>query len=1005
MRCSLASKMTGKTLKLCGRHLTWLRLKHLRGLCTRTTRKFSAREARQTFVEYFVKDHKHQFVPSSSVVPATADKSVLFTNAGMNQFKGVFLGMVEPSSPLYDLQRAANYQKCIRVGGKHNDLDDVGKDLSHHTFFEMLGNWSFGNYFKKEACAMAWELLTKVYQLPKERLYVTYFAGDHTLGLQPDEECRHVWLDLGVPQAHILPFGMKENFWEMGNVGPCGPCTEIHIDLAEHSFASSPPVHRVNAGHSDMVELWNLVFMEFNRDADGQLHSLPKKHVDTGMGLERLTAVLQNVKSNYDTDLFSPLITALQKKARVNPYSGLVGSDCFVDIAYRTAVDHARMFTMAISDGVLPEHADAGNKLRRIIRKASHAVIWHLKCDRGTLALLAEDVQRLLGDVYPGINIEMVKNVVNAEEDRYLHQMSKAEAALNDVKSANVLPGHIAWELYVQHGLQKDLITDLAAERGLSVDWEQFARLFKQFQEKSASGRTREEFSPFHYLSDHAEHLRKLGVVPTDTESIYYYTSTNGVYEFPSLKTTVKAIFCNGQGVTSAREGEDCLVVTNATNFYFESGGQVSDTGCIKTKSGEVTVHDVKNCSGFVFHKGVVTAGLIHQDDDAEMWIDKQHRLQCMIHHTAAHCLNAALRTVIDSTEQRSSLVDSEHLRFDFICKKNLTNEQVAKIQEICRDAIQANCIVARRTMSLENALALPELVKVPNETYPKTVSVIRIGNEDDIFSQELCCGTHVSSLSDLEEIVVTSHRSVGTMVRSICAVAGPLAAALRFQDEHIQKQMRELAEEVEALNRISLDDYATMAACKRKLTEVRKLVAARGISLLLQRKAEAELLKLERHVDSIIRKYNRDFGEPKVMDLLNRALENWKHTNFVVACFDFCIDGNLVSKLAYKNCSSKPYFIAVFINADQLRIDCAVPKEFLTSEFQAEAWVKAVGPYVTLPNFVSSKAETTKTYCYARASFPPDLDLKSVEQAAANFAKSHCVGKLSKKTSDVQLL
>ncbi|KAH7979403.1 hypothetical protein HPB49_009347 [Dermacentor silvarum] len=543
----------------------------------------------------------------------------------------------------------------------------------------------------------------------------------------------------------------------MGNVGPCGPCTEIHIDLAEHSFASSPPVHRVNAGHSDMVELWNLVFMEFNR-----------------------------------------------------------------------------------------------NKLRRIIRKASHAVIWHLKCDRGTLALLAEDVQRLLGDVYPGINIELVKDIVNAEEDRYLHHMSKAEAALNDVKSANVMPGHIAWELYVQHGLQKDLITDLAAERGLSVDWEQFARLFKQFQ------------------------------------------------------------------------------------------------------SGEVAVHDVKNCSGFVFHKGVVTAGLIHQDDDAEMWINK----------------------------------------------KKLTNEQVAKIQEICRDAIQADCIVARRTMPLENALALPELVKVTNEhvSYHKEV----------VFFLCYKCGLyvtrrHVSSLSDLGEIVVTSHRSVGTMVRSICAVAGPLAAALRFQDEHIQKQMRELAEEVEALNRISLDDYVTMAACKRKLTEVRKLVAARGISLLLQRQAETELLKLERHVDSIIRKYNRNFGEPKVMDLLNRALENWKHTNFVVACFDFCIDGNLVSKLAYKNCSSKPYFIAVFINADQLRIDCAVPKEFLTSEFQAEAWVKAVGPYITLPNFVSSKAQTAKTYCHVRASFQPDLDLKSVEQAAVNFAKSHCAGKLSKKT-DVQL-
>lgn len=977
----------------------------MRWLCTRPTKKFSAREARQVFVDFFVDGHGHQFIPSSSVMPPFADKSLLFTNSGMNQFKGVFLGTVEPSSPLYGLQRAANYQKCIRVGGKHNDLDEVGKDLSHHTFFEMLGNWSFGDYFKKEACTMAWELLTNVYQLPKERLYVTYFAGDPSSGLQPDEECRHVWLEIGVPQEHILPFGMKENFWEMGSIGPCGPCTEIHIDLAESSCPLSSPVHRVNAGHSDLVELWNLVFMEFNRGADGQLHSLPKKHVDTGMGLERLAAVLQNVKSNYDTDLFSPLITALQKKARVNPYSGLVGSDCFVDTAYRTAVDHARMFTVAISDGVLPEHADAGNKLRRIIRKASHAVIWHLKCDRGTLALLAEDVQHLLGDVYPGINIELVKNIVNAEEDKYLHQMSKAEATLKKVKTPNVLPGRTAWELYVQHGLQKDLITDLAAKRGLSIDWEQFEQLFREFQEKSASGHINEEVNLFHNLPDHVEHLRNMGVALTSTERIYFYTSRHGVYDFPSLKTTVEAVFSNGQSVTSARQGEHCLVVTNATNFYFENGGQVSDTGYIKTKSGEVIIHDVRNCSGFVFHKGMVTTGVIHPKDEAEMGIDKQRRLQCMMHHTATHCLNAALRTVLESTEQRSSLVDSEHLRFDFICKKNLTNEQIEKIQDICRDAIQAGCTVERRNMPLENALNLPDLVKVPNEVYPQSVSVIRIRNEDDIFSQELCCGTHVSSLSDLGEIVVTSHQSVGTMVRSIHAVAGPLAAVVRSRDEQVQRQMCELVEEVEALNRTSLDDYVMMAACKRKLAEVRKLAAARGVSLLLQRKAETELFKLERQIDSIIRKYNQNFGATKVLSMLDRALENWKHNDFVVACFwDSCMDGNLVSKLAFKKCSYKPYFVAVCTNPDQLRIDCAVPKEFLTSTFQAEAWVKAVGPYVTLYKLMSSRVNTTETYCYARASFGPDMDFKSLEQAAVNFAKCHCAGKSSEKTSDVLL-
>lgn len=974
----------------------------MRGLCTRPTKKLSAREARQAFVDYFVRDHAHQFVPSSSVVPSAADRSVLFTNAGMNQFKGVFLGTVEPSSPFYNLQRAANYQKCIRVGGKHNDLDDVGKDVTHHTFFEMLGSWSFGDYFKKEACAMAWELLTEVYHLPKERLYVTYFAGDPALGLQPDEECRQVWLDLGVPQTHLLPFGMQENFWEMDDVGPCGPCTEIHIDLAEPNSASSAAVHRVNAGYSDMVELWNLVFIEFHRDANSHLRALPKKHVDTGMGLERLAAVLQNVKSNYDTDLFLPLIEALQKKAKVNPYSGLVGSNCSVDVAYRTAVDHARMFTVAISDGVLPEHADAGNKLRRIIRKASHAVIWHLKCDRGTLALLVDDVNSLLGDVYPGINVDLVKNVVNSEEDKYLWQMSKAEAALNEVKPTNVISGHTAWEMYSQYGIQKDLIADLATERGMSVDWELFSQLFKEFQEKSASGQARHVERSLHELSGHVEHLRELGIVPTDTQGIYSYMSRDGNYEFPSLKATVKSVFCNGQNVAIVRLGEQCLIVTDATNFYFESGGQVSDTGCIKTKDGEITVQNVKECGGFVFHEGTVTAGSVHRNDVVEMCIDKQHRTQCMIHHTATHCLNAALRKVLGSTEQKSSLVDRDHLRFDFIAEKNLTNEQIEKVQDICHEVIQAGCTVTRRLMLQTDALALPKLVKVPNETYPSTVSVISIGSDDDPFSRELCCGTHVSSLSDLGDIVVTSHRSFGTTVRSVCAVAGSLAVAVRSQDEGIQRQMRELAEEIDTLAHMPLDNYIRMAACKKRVTALRKIAATHETSLLLKRKAESELLKLERCIDSIIRKYNRSFGEARILGHLNEALENWESSSFVIACLDFCADGNLVSKLAYKKCKPKPYFVAVYTHPDELRIDCAVPQEFLTTTFQAKAWVKAVGPYVMLRRFLSSKSHTTETYCNVKASFE-DLNIKAVEEAAVNFAKAHC-GQVSEKQSNVHL-
>lgn len=993
--------MTGKALALCGTRLTWLKFKALRGFCTRPTRRFTGRETRQTFVDYFIKDHGHQFVPSSSVVPSSADKSILFTNAGMNQFKKVFLGTLEPSSPFCNLQRAANFQKCIRVGGKHNDLDDVGSDLSHHTFFEMLGSWSFGDYFKKEACEMAWDLLTTVYHLPKERLYVTYFAGDSALGLQPDEECRQVWLDLGVPQTHVLPYGTRDNFWEMGDVGPCGPCTEIHIDLADHDSASSPAAHRVNAGCSDMVELWNLVFMEFNRDIDGHLHALPSKHVDTGMGLERLVAVLQGVNSNYDTDLFSPLIEALQQKAKVNPYSGSVGNSCPVDVAYRIAADHARMFTVAISDGVLPDHVDAGNKLRRIIRKASHAVIWHLNCERGTLAQLAENVHSLLGDVYPGIDVQLVQDVVNSEEDKYLLQMSKAEALLNEAKPAKAISGHLAYEMYVQYGLQKELIADLAAKRGLSVDWKEFAGLFKEFQEKSATGSSKQPKSPLLRLSDKAELLRKLHVVPTDTSSIYLYTSHNGNYEFPPLGATVKAIFCDDQNIASAKQGEECLIVTDATNFYFESGGQVSDIGHLKTEICEVNIEHVADCGGFVFHKGVVTAGTIHRNDVAEMCIDKQHRVQCMIHHTATHCLNAALRTVLGSTEQRSSLVDSKHLRFDFVSKTNLTSEQVEKVQNICHDMIQAGCSVTRMTMPQADALALPKLMKVPNEIYPSTVSVINIGNDSDPISRELCCGTHVSSLSELGEVVVTSHQSVGTMVRSVCAVAGPLAAAVRSKDELVQGQMSELAQEVAALAHIPLEDYVSMAACKRKLTAIRKVTTRREVSLLLQRKADTELLKLERQIDSVIRKYNRAFGEPRVLSELNAALEKWNESIFIVACLDLCTDGVLVSKLASKKCRPKPYFVLVRTHPDQLQVDCTIPQELLTNTFQADAWVKSIGPYVTIQSLSSTKSQTTKTYCNMKASFTY-LNLEAIKKAAVSFAEAHCGGPIDEKESSV---
>ncbi|KAG0412580.1 hypothetical protein HPB47_010270, partial [Ixodes persulcatus] len=857
--------------------LTWQRLRSIRLCSSEAHRKLSGRKVRQLFLDYFTKDHGHQFIPSSSVVPSS-DKSILFTNAGMNQFKSVFLGAMDANSPFENLKRAANYQKCIRVGGKHNDLEDVGKDLNHHTFFEMLGNWSFGDYFKKEAFAMAWELLTEVYRLPKERLYVTYFAGDKEAGLLPDEECRQAWLELGLPPTHVLPFGMKDNFWEMGNMGPCGPSTEIHIDLAEGGGPLKPAALRVNAGSGDLVELWNLVFI------------------------------------------------AVQQSARVAPYRGLVGPDASVDVAYRIVVDHARMFTVAISDGVLPEHFDAGNKLRRVIRKASHAAIKHLKCDRGVLASLADSVYTVLGEFYPNLDLKLVKNIVNLEEDRYLSQMSKAEAALRDAKPSKEISGKLAWDMYVQYGLQKELIADMAADRGLSVNWGEFFELFKEFQEKSEAGKARSAVE-VEGLTRQIMQLRKAGFVPTDTDGIYNYTSCDGNYNFPNLRTLVKAIFKNGKEVDTVNLGEDCLIVTSSTNFYFESGGQVSDKGTITTKDGEFCVQSVKSQGGFVFHRGVVSRGAVSKEDAAEMCIDKQHRTQCMLHHTATHCLNMALRAVLGSTEQRSSLVDSRHLRFDFLSKKGLTTDQIQRVQDCCNAMIKENHDVQRVILPKLEALELPQLVTVANEEYPTSVSVITIGKNDNIVSRELCCGTHVSSLSDLGEFVLTSHRSVGSMVRSVCAVAGPLAVDVNSRDQHVAEQIQLLAQEIAALMKLPPDDYVSMASCREKLHEIRRFIVDNTVSLLLQRTAEEKLEKLKRQIDSIIRKYNHTFGEQRVLDELNTAVKQWEGEPFQVVCLRQCTDGTLVTKLARKLDQHKPSFIAVRTSPERFQVDCYVPE------------------------------------------------------------------------------
>ena len=461
------------------------------------TNPVSVNAVRKSFIDFF-KTKQHLYVHSSPVIPHD-DPTLLFANAGMNQFKPLFLGTVDVNSEMSKYVRVANTQKCIRAGGKHNDLDDVGKDVYHHTFFEMLGNWSFGDYFKKEICEWAWEYLTKVCGIDKDRLYVTYFGGDSQSGLSPDTECKEMWMALGVPESRILPGSMKDNFWEMGDTGPCGPCSEIHYDRIGGRDASS----LVNMDDPNVLEIWNLVFIQYNRDSDGVLNHLSKKHIDCGMGLERLVSVLQNVTSNYDTDIFKPLINAIETEAAksgIHPYTGKIGAEDkdFIDMAYRVVADHLRTLTIAMADGGHPSNTGRGYVLRRILRRAVRYSTEILHFKPTVLAGLVDVVVESLGDAFPELkkNPEGTKHIVNAEEALFLRTLARGrrllEREMTKVRESggNVLGGPVMWRMYDTYGFPPDLSSLIAAEHGCNVDMPGYEEAKKKAQEASQAANT-----------------------------------------------------------------------------------------------------------------------------------------------------------------------------------------------------------------------------------------------------------------------------------------------------------------------------------------------------------------------------------------------------------------------------------------------------------------------------------------------------------------------------------
>ncbi|KAL7639225.1 UNVERIFIED_CONTAM: hypothetical protein RMT77_010759 [Armadillidium vulgare] len=769
-------------------------------------------EVRNTFLNYFKEKLDHTYVHSSPTIPLD-DPTLLFTNAGMNQFKPIFLGSVDPSSPLAKLRRAVNSQKCIRAGGKHNDLDDVGKDLYHHTFFEMLGNWSFGDYFKKEICSWAWELLTNIFKLPKDRLYVTYFGGSHEQGLEPDEECKQIWIDLGVSPEKIIPGNMKDNFWEMGDTGPCGPCSEIHFDRIGNRNASN----LVNQDDPNVLEIWNLVFIQFNRENDGSLKSLPKKHIDCGLGLERLVSILQNKYSNYDTDLFTPLFNAIQNKTGIRPYTGKVGDEDIdgIDMAYRVVADHARTLTIALSDGGLPDNTGRGYVLRRILRRGVRFAAEKLKAKPSIFASLIDDVVITLKDIFPEVSkdVDYIKDTINEEEQQFLKTLDRGhkllERTIHKLGTSNNIPGDVAWRLYDTYGFPVDLTQLMAEEKGLKVDMNEFEIAKKEAQEKSKGIAKGQDNS--YKLDVHAiEELKNINIPYTNDIAKYNYNATDSSlnYHFEKCKGKVVAIRYDSQFVSDVKSGSRCGIILDQTCFYAESGGQMTDEGFMVKVGDEDTefkVEFVEIKGGYVCHIGVVE-GTIKVNDEFDLIFDSARRKLLMNNHTGTHILNFALRQVLtEAADQRGSLVAPDRLRFDFSSKGAMTVEEVKRTEEICQTMILDRKQVYAKNSPLALAKSIQGLRAVFGEVYPDPVRVVSIGipveelqrdphsQAGSITSIEFCGGTHLLNSGDAESLVIISEEAIAKGIRRIVALTGPEALKAVRKGESLENELHNL--------------------------------------------------------------------------------------------------------------------------------------------------------------------------------------------------------------------
>lgn len=760
----------------------------------------STADIRSAFIQYFTQN-QHQAVSSSSLVPAN-DPTLLFTNAGMNQFKDVFLGAEKRN-----YSRAVSSQRCVRAGGKHNDLENVGYTARHHTFFEMLGNFSFGDYFKSDAIKFAWGFLTEELKLPVEKLLVTVY---HT-----DDEAFDIWhKQIGLPEDKIIKISTSDNFWSMGDTGPCGPCSEIFYDHGEHIWGGPPGSPEEDGDR--FIEIWNLVFMQFNRQADGEMQPLPKPSIDTGMGLERISAIMQDVHSNYEIDIFQNLIKAAAE---------VVGTSDMENKSLRVIADHIRSCGFLICDGVMPSNEGRGYVLRRIIRRAvRHG--YKLGANDVFFYKLYSALIEQMGDAYPELKKQQVsvEKVLKVEEEQFSRTLTRGMQILNEALEqidGDVIPGDVVFKLYDTYGFPADLTADVAREKNVSIDQNGFDECMKQQRER-------------------AQQSSQFGTDYNDQLSSEAESEFTG-YDNESGNTTIVELFKGSEATNLLSQGEEGIVVLNSTPFYAESGGQVGDTGKLTLENGYFEVKDTVKLGNAIAHRGVAHTTL-NVGDAVQANIDSERRASIKLNHSATHLMHAALRKVLgEHVTQKGSLVDAQRLRFDFSHFEGVTPSQLQEIERMVNQEIRENNSLDTQLMDLDAAKASGAMALF-GEKYDEKVRVVSMGG----FSIELCGGTHVKQTGDIGLFKIIAEGGIAAGVRRIEAITGETAV----------QWMQQQSDDVNALASMLKTDTQSIAdkitqlqeqnkALEKQLEQAKKKLASQAGSDLLSNINEIKGIKV----------------------------------------------------------------------------------------------------------------------------------------------------------------